>query len=85
MSNQAQRQISKKRFQEVQHLSRLIKKEILKLDPVLNQYVSVSQVKRLKQAATEALKSKEDTEIKCQHKISDMVALMDKHKVQAVL
>ncbi|XP_063071774.1 synaptonemal complex protein 1 [Engraulis encrasicolus] len=40
------------------------------------------EVGRLKEAATEALKNKEDTEIKCQHKISDMVALMDKHKNQ---
>ncbi|XP_076125299.1 synaptonemal complex protein 1 [Alosa pseudoharengus] len=40
------------------------------------------EVNKLKQAAAEALKSKEDTEIKCQHKISDMVALMDKHKNQ---
>lgn len=45
----------------------------------------MSQVKKLRQAAAEALKSKEDAEIKCQNKISDMVALMDKHKVQAVL
>ncbi|KAJ8367657.1 hypothetical protein AAFF_G00313870 [Aldrovandia affinis] len=32
--------------------------------------------------AAEAVKSKEEIEIKCQHKISDMVALMDKHKNQ---
>lgn len=45
----------------------------------------MAQVGRLKEAATEALKNKEDTEIKCQHKISDMVALMDKHKVDGFL
>ncbi|XP_042563651.1 synaptonemal complex protein 1 [Clupea harengus] len=40
------------------------------------------EVKTLKQAANNALKSKEDSEVTCQHKISDMVALMDKHKNQ---
>ncbi len=33
----------------------------------------------------EALKSKDDTEIKCQQKISDMVALMERHKVIIIL
>uniref|UniRef100_A0A8C4I682 Synaptonemal complex protein 1 n=1 Tax=Dicentrarchus labrax TaxID=13489 RepID=A0A8C4I682_DICLA len=32
--------------------------------------------------STEAIKKKEDTELKCQHKIADMVALMEKHKSQ---
>uniref|UniRef100_A0A3P8RT44 Synaptonemal complex protein 1 n=1 Tax=Amphiprion percula TaxID=161767 RepID=A0A3P8RT44_AMPPE len=32
--------------------------------------------------ATEAIKNKEDTELKCQHKIADMVTLMEKHKSQ---
>uniref|UniRef100_A0AAY5L1I6 Synaptonemal complex protein 1 n=1 Tax=Esox lucius TaxID=8010 RepID=A0AAY5L1I6_ESOLU len=35
-----------------------------------------------KHTATEALDSKEDAEIKCQNKIADMVALMEKHKKQ---
>ncbi|ROL44898.1 Synaptonemal complex protein 1 [Anabarilius grahami] len=38
------------------------------------------EVQNLKQTAMEALKSKDDTEIKCQQKISDMVALMERHK-----
>nr|XP_055069068.1 synaptonemal complex protein 1 [Misgurnus anguillicaudatus]XP_055069069.1 synaptonemal complex protein 1 [Misgurnus anguillicaudatus] len=37
-------------------------------------------VEKLKKAAIEALKNKEDTETKCQLKISDMVALMERHK-----
>uniref|UniRef100_A0A672RM69 Synaptonemal complex protein 1 n=1 Tax=Sinocyclocheilus grahami TaxID=75366 RepID=A0A672RM69_SINGR len=37
-------------------------------------------VQKLKETAMEALKSKDDTEIKCQQKISDMVALMERHK-----
>ncbi|XP_016092077.1 synaptonemal complex protein 1-like [Sinocyclocheilus grahami] len=38
------------------------------------------EVQKLKETAMEALKSKDDTEIKCQQKISDMVALMERHK-----
>uniref|UniRef100_A0A3B1KJG9 Synaptonemal complex protein 1 n=1 Tax=Astyanax mexicanus TaxID=7994 RepID=A0A3B1KJG9_ASTMX len=38
------------------------------------------EVQDLKQSAVNAVKSKEDTEIKCQQKISDMVALMERHK-----
>lgn len=38
------------------------------------------EVHKLKQTATEALKNKDETEIKCQQKISDMVALMERHK-----
>ncbi|XP_035242724.1 synaptonemal complex protein 1 isoform X2 [Anguilla anguilla] len=40
------------------------------------------KVHKLQLTAAEAAKSKEETEMKCQHKISDMVALMDKHKNQ---
>ncbi|TVK90479.1 Synaptonemal complex protein 1 [Bagarius yarrelli] len=38
------------------------------------------KVQKWKQASLEATKSKEDTEIKFQQKISDMVALMERHK-----
>ncbi|XP_043098901.1 synaptonemal complex protein 1 [Puntigrus tetrazona] len=38
------------------------------------------EVQKLKKATMEALKCKDDTEIKCQQKISDMVALMERHK-----
>nr|CBN80756.1 Synaptonemal complex protein 1 [Dicentrarchus labrax] len=41
-----------------------------------------NEVKKLRTTATEAIKKKEDTELKCQHKIADMVALMEKHKSQ---
>lgn len=36
---------------------------------------------RLRQSQAEAVQNKEETELKCQHKIADMVALMEKHKV----
>ncbi|XP_067316430.1 synaptonemal complex protein 1 [Pseudorasbora parva] len=38
------------------------------------------ELQKLKQTAMEALKTKDDTEMNCQQKISDMVALMEKHK-----
>ena len=40
------------------------------------------QAQDLKLSAAEAARSREDAEIKCQHKIADMVALMEKHKVR---
>uniref|UniRef100_A0A3P8Z1W8 Synaptonemal complex protein 1 n=1 Tax=Esox lucius TaxID=8010 RepID=A0A3P8Z1W8_ESOLU len=40
------------------------------------------KLQKLQHTATEALDSKEDAEIKCQNKIADMVALMEKHKKQ---
>lgn len=43
----------------------------------------VFQVQTLRSTAVEAIKNKEDTELKCQHKIADMVALMEKHKVRS--
>uniref|UniRef100_A0A8C3A166 Synaptonemal complex protein 1 n=1 Tax=Cyclopterus lumpus TaxID=8103 RepID=A0A8C3A166_CYCLU len=41
-----------------------------------------NELKQLRLTAVEAIKNKEDTELKCQHKIADMVALMEKHKSQ---
>ncbi|KAM4613729.1 synaptonemal complex protein 1 [Polymixia lowei] len=41
-----------------------------------------SDVQKLKLAASEAIKNKDDAELKCQHKIADMVVLMEKHKSQ---
>ncbi|XP_054866390.1 synaptonemal complex protein 1 isoform X2 [Amphiprion ocellaris] len=41
-----------------------------------------NEIQKLSSTATEAIKNKEDTELKCQHKIADMVALMEKHKSQ---
>ncbi|XP_073324824.1 synaptonemal complex protein 1 [Pagrus major] len=41
-----------------------------------------NEVQKLRATAAEAVKNKEDAELKCQHKIADMVALMEKHKSQ---
>ncbi|XP_062853487.1 synaptonemal complex protein 1 isoform X2 [Trichomycterus rosablanca] len=38
------------------------------------------EVEKLKQKAVESIKIKEDSEVRCQQKISDMVALMERHK-----
>lgn len=43
------------------------------------------QVQKWKQGSLEATKSKEDIEIKFQQKIADMVALMERHKVNIIL
>ncbi|TKS71844.1 Synaptonemal complex protein 1 [Collichthys lucidus] len=39
-------------------------------------------VQKLKLTAADAIKNKEDTELKCQRKIADMMALMEKYKSQ---
>uniref|UniRef100_A0A665T523 Synaptonemal complex protein 1 n=1 Tax=Echeneis naucrates TaxID=173247 RepID=A0A665T523_ECHNA len=41
-----------------------------------------NEVQELRLTAAEATKNKEDAELKCQQKIADMVALMEKHKSQ---
>ncbi|XP_029005595.1 synaptonemal complex protein 1 isoform X2 [Betta splendens] len=41
-----------------------------------------NELQELRLTAAEAMKNKEDAELKCQQKISDMVALMEKHKSQ---
>lgn len=43
----------------------------------------LEQVEKHKLTAVEAIKNKEETELKCQQKIADMVALMEKHKVRS--
>ncbi|KAM9408167.1 synaptonemal complex protein 1 [Pholidichthys leucotaenia] len=41
-----------------------------------------NEVKKLRITTAESIKNKEDTELKCQQKIGDMVTLMEKHKSQ---
>ncbi|XP_078105172.1 synaptonemal complex protein 1 [Sander vitreus] len=41
-----------------------------------------NEVQKLRLTTAEAIKKMDDTELKCQHKIADMVALMEKHKSQ---
>ncbi|XP_077337735.1 synaptonemal complex protein 1-like isoform X2 [Lithobates pipiens] len=40
------------------------------------------EVQKLKFASDEAIKLQKETDVKCQHKITEMVALMEKHKHQ---
>uniref|UniRef100_A0A3B4ZN17 Synaptonemal complex protein 1 n=1 Tax=Stegastes partitus TaxID=144197 RepID=A0A3B4ZN17_9TELE len=73
--------------EESQNLKRLKKDEHQK---VLKDVESKSnliaelenEIQKLGSTAAEAIKNKEDTELKCQQKIADMVALMEKHKSQ---
>ncbi|XP_041808193.1 synaptonemal complex protein 1 isoform X2 [Chelmon rostratus] len=39
-----------------------------------------NEIQQLRLTTAEAIKSKEDIELKCKHKITDMVTLMEKHK-----
>ncbi|XP_037535769.1 synaptonemal complex protein 1 [Nematolebias whitei] len=41
-----------------------------------------NEIQKLRLTVAESIRNKEDAEIKCQHKIADMVALMEKHKSQ---
>ncbi|KAG7226799.1 hypothetical protein INR49_014148, partial [Caranx melampygus] len=41
-----------------------------------------NEIQKLRLSSAEAIKNKEDAELKCHHKIADMVALMEKHKSQ---
>uniref|UniRef100_A0A4W6CIW5 Synaptonemal complex protein 1 n=1 Tax=Lates calcarifer TaxID=8187 RepID=A0A4W6CIW5_LATCA len=72
---------------ESQNLKRLNKEDCQKLLKDL-EYKSTfaaeleNEAQKLRLAAAEAIKNKEDAELKCQHKIADMVALMEKHKSQ---
>ncbi|XP_061784782.1 synaptonemal complex protein 1 isoform X2 [Nerophis lumbriciformis] len=41
-----------------------------------------SEIQKLRSTAADAVKNKEDAELKCQHKTAEMLALMEKHKSQ---
>ncbi|XP_042262982.1 synaptonemal complex protein 1 isoform X1 [Thunnus maccoyii] len=71
--------------EESQNLKRLNEEEHQKLLKDLESKSTFAlelenEVQKLRLTAAEAIKNKEDAELKCQHKIADMVALMEKHK-----
>ncbi|XP_066522490.1 synaptonemal complex protein 1 isoform X2 [Hoplias malabaricus] len=71
--------------EESQKLKEHHEKELSKISSELENKTTLEaqlalEVEKLKLTAMEAVKSKEDTEFKCQQKISDMVALMERHK-----
>ncbi|KAL7407922.1 hypothetical protein ABVT39_015650 [Epinephelus coioides] len=73
--------------EELQNLERLNEEDHQKLLQDLESKSTFAaelenEVQTLRSTAAEAIKNKEDTELKCQHKIADMVALMEKHKSQ---
>lgn len=47
--------------------------------------MELPQLQKLKFTVDEAVKKQRETEIKCQHKTAEMVALMEKHKVKHVI
>ncbi|KAM6979729.1 synaptonemal complex protein 1 [Aplochiton taeniatus] len=72
---------------ESQNLQQLNEEECQKLNDNLgakstSETKLQSEVQKLQLQCAEAIKSKEDAELKCQHKIADMVVLMEKHKNQ---
>nr|XP_043879220.1 synaptonemal complex protein 1 isoform X4 [Solea senegalensis] len=72
---------------ESQNLRRLHEEEQQKLLKDLEHKMSSAteldnEVQKLRLTAVEAIKNREDVELKCQHKIADMVTLMEKHKSQ---
>ncbi|XP_075881103.1 synaptonemal complex protein 1 isoform X2 [Nelusetta ayraudi] len=73
--------------EELQNLRRLNEENHVKLSKDLDSKSQVvaelsEEVERLRWAEAEAVKNKDEMELKCQHKIADMVALMEKHKNQ---
>ncbi|XP_068172365.1 synaptonemal complex protein 1 isoform X2 [Antennarius striatus] len=69
--------------EEVEKLQRMNNEDEQRLRQDLESTSVLSaEVEMLRLAAAEAIKNREDAEVKCQHKIADMVALMEKHKSQ---
>ncbi|XP_029958670.1 synaptonemal complex protein 1-like [Salarias fasciatus] len=74
-------------YEESQNLQRLKDDELQRLRQDLEAKSAVSaelekEVRELKVSAAQAIKEKEDAGLKCQHKIADVLALMDKHQGQ---
>ncbi|XP_053171538.1 synaptonemal complex protein 1 [Scomber japonicus] len=85
-SSQLENEISSLQ-EETENLKRLNEEERQKLLKDLESKSTFAvelenEVQKLRLTGAEAMKNKEDTELKCQHKIADMVTLMEKHKSQ---
>ncbi|XP_063811516.1 synaptonemal complex protein 1 [Pseudophryne corroboree] len=66
----------------VQHEAVVSTKEMEIADAKTKEEKLHGEVERLKFASEEAIKLQKETDIRCQHKIAEMVALMEKHKNQ---
>ncbi|CAK6967226.1 synaptonemal complex protein 1 [Scomber scombrus] len=85
-SSQLENEISSL-HEESQNLKRLNEEEHQKLLKDIESKSTFAvelenEVQKLRLTGAEAMKNKEDAELKCQHKIADMVTLMEKHKSQ---
>ncbi|XP_032105538.1 synaptonemal complex protein 1 isoform X2 [Sapajus apella] len=69
-----------KRIEELQQENKALKKKGIAESKQLNVYEI--KVKKAKVIADEAVKLQKEIDIRCQHKIAEMVALMEKHKHQ---
>ncbi|XP_078188963.1 synaptonemal complex protein 1 isoform X3 [Callithrix jacchus] len=69
-----------KRIEELQQENKALKKKGTAESKQLNVYEI--KVKKAKAIADEAVKLQKEIDIRCQHKIAEMVALMEKHKHQ---
>uniref|UniRef100_A0A3Q3W1S5 Uncharacterized protein n=1 Tax=Mola mola TaxID=94237 RepID=A0A3Q3W1S5_MOLML len=77
--------VIKSLHEECENLKRLNKEDHLLKDLEYKSKLAAelnNEVQKLRSTVAEATKTKEETELKCQHKIADMVALMGKHKSQ---
>uniref|UniRef100_H2LQ46 Synaptonemal complex protein 1 n=2 Tax=Oryzias latipes TaxID=8090 RepID=H2LQ46_ORYLA len=73
--------------EEMQNLQRLRDEEHQKLIKELESKSTftaelMNEIDKLKVSTAETIKEKEETELKCQHKIAEMITLMEKHKSQ---
>uniref|UniRef100_A0A3B4VJM4 Synaptonemal complex protein 1 n=1 Tax=Seriola dumerili TaxID=41447 RepID=A0A3B4VJM4_SERDU len=68
--------------QNLEKLNEEIHQKLLKDLEYKSTFAAELENEVIKLTAAEAIKNKEDAELKCQHKIADMVALMEKHKSQ---
>ncbi|XP_034021902.1 synaptonemal complex protein 1 isoform X2 [Thalassophryne amazonica] len=73
--------------EESQYLKRQLEEDHQKLFKELESKKTCAaelqkEIEELKSSVGEAIKNKGEAELKCQHKIADMVALMEKHKNQ---
>uniref|UniRef100_A0A3B4VHL1 Synaptonemal complex protein 1 n=1 Tax=Seriola dumerili TaxID=41447 RepID=A0A3B4VHL1_SERDU len=68
--------------QNLEKLNEEIHQKLLKDLEYKSTFAAELENEVIKLTAAEAIKNKEDAELKCQHKIADMIALMEKHKSQ---
>ncbi|XP_077581695.1 synaptonemal complex protein 1 [Stigmatopora nigra] len=74
--NEESQNMKMKHDEEIQKLHKEFQDKSSLADELAN------EIKELRLTTAEAVRSKEDAELKCEHKMADVVALMEKHKSQ---